>query len=86
MKAVGLFEAKAKLSEICQRVLSTGESVRITRRGKTVAVICPPTEEIGSGSVWDARARFEKEHGAFTEDFELPARVVDERTLANPLE
>lgn len=86
MRAVGLFEAKTKLSEICQQVLSTGEGVRITRRGKTVAVLCPPTEEMGSGSVWDARAQFEKEHGPFTDEFELPMRVVDQRTLGNPLE
>ena len=37
MRKIGLFEVKAKLSEICTRVEETGTSYVITRRGKPIA-------------------------------------------------
>lgn len=42
MERISLAEAKAHLSEIIDRV-EAGESVEITRRGKTAAVISPVT-------------------------------------------
>ncbi len=86
MKAIGLFEAKTKLSELCQRVFASGESVRITRRGKTIAVLSPPAEPTGKESVWERRARFERSHGAFRDDFEIPTRKLSKKSLANPLD
>lgn len=86
MNTVGLFEAKTKLSELCQRVLSTGESLRITRRGKTIAILSPPAATGEAASVWDRRRLFEREHGRSTEDFEIPVRKVHRRTLGNPLD
>lgn len=41
---VGMFESKAKLSELVQRVLA-GERFYITRRGKRVAALGPVEEE-----------------------------------------
>lgn len=41
MKRIGLFEAKTKLSEICDRVAETREAVVITRRGQPVVRIEP---------------------------------------------
>lgn len=41
---VGIFEVKTHLSEIIQRVIA-GERFYITRRGKRVAELGPPTTE-----------------------------------------
>lgn len=43
-KEIGLFESKARLSELVQRVLA-GERFYITRRGKRVAELRPVSEE-----------------------------------------
>ncbi len=43
-KKIGIFESKAKLSELIQRVLA-GERFYITRRGKKVAQLGPVEEE-----------------------------------------
>lgn len=43
MTEVSVADAKAKLSELLNRV-ANGETVSITRRGKAVAVLAPPTE------------------------------------------
>ena len=37
-------------------------------------------------SIWEARGRFEREHGALTEEFELPPREIAEATWRNPLD
>lgn len=41
MKAIGLFEAKTKFSEICARVAAQGEAVVVTRRGAPLVRIEP---------------------------------------------
>ena len=41
MTEVALYEAKAQLSAIVERVASTGEEVLITRRGKPMARLVP---------------------------------------------
>ncbi len=41
MKDVGIFEARTKLSELCDAVHRTGESVLITKRGKPYVRIVP---------------------------------------------
>lgn len=64
MKGVGMFEAKTKLSEICDEVHRTGESVLVTRRGKPYVRIVPLESSEGDGSsIWEARERFELEYG-----------------------
>jgi prevent-host-death family protein len=40
MKSVGAFEAKTHLNELLRRV-STGETIRITRRGVPIAKLVP---------------------------------------------
>ena len=85
MNAIGLFEAKTKFSEICERVAAKGVAVVVTRRGKPLVKIAPiPTAKARSASVWDRRAEFEKMHGRFTEDFTLPPR--EKQTWRNPLD
>ena len=34
MNQIGLFEAKTKFSEICERIAAGGEAIVVTRRGK----------------------------------------------------
>jgi len=60
MKTVGIFEAKAKLSEICERVASNKESVLITRRGKPLVRI-DPLEETPM-TISEARAAYMAKH------------------------
>lgn len=85
MNAIGLFEAKTKFSEICARVAADGVAVVVTRRGKPLVTIAPLSLPTGRlASVWDRRAKIEKKHGPFTEDFTLPPRA--KQTWRNPLE
>jgi prevent-host-death family protein len=72
MKTVGLFEAKAKLSEICERVARSGQSMVITRRGRPLVRIDPLPR--GGSSVWEDRASYIATRGRLTEEFELPLR------------
>lgn len=85
MNAIGLFEAKTRFSEICERVAAKGEAVVVTRRGRPLVTIEPiPMPEGRPVSVWDRRADFEKKHGRFTEDFTLPPR--QKQTWRNALD
>jgi len=75
MITIGLFEAKTKLSELCEQVAKRREPVLITRRGRPLVRI----EPVGPGkglrsSVWDERAAWEQKHGLIQEDFVLPER------------
>ena len=76
MKTVGIFEAKAKLSEICERVASNKESVLITKRGKPLVRI-DPLEETPM-TISEARAVYMAKHGdeekAERHDLEPPER------------
>ena len=85
MNAIGLFEAKTKFSEICERVAAQGVAIVGTRRGKPLVTIEPlPVPKGRPVSVWDRRADFEKKHGRFTEDFTLPPR--EKQIWRNPLD
>jgi prevent-host-death family protein len=84
MTSIGLFEAKTKLSELCEQVARRREAVIITRRGRPLVRIEPVSPGKGmSSSVWDSRAAWEKKHGPRTEDFGLPARA--RQTWRDPL-
>lgn len=72
MRAVGIFEAKAKLSEICEEVARSGQSVVVTRRGRPLVRIDPlPAER---QSVWEARAEYVARRGPLKDEFQMPAR------------
>ncbi len=92
MKTIGLFEAKAKLSELCGKVAETGEVYTITRRGKPLVRIMAveaepdPAHEFRHLSVWVARAAIEKKYGPLTEEFELPRRKANPARYKNPLD
>jgi hypothetical protein len=49
-------------------------------------VIISPWREPGARvSIWARRKAFERQHGPLRDDFELPARKVDESTWRDPL-
>ena len=80
MTTLGIYEAKTKLSEICERVAQTGEPVVVTRRGVPLVQIDPVEPVTGTGStIWGLRDRFIEEHGTPEEDLELPPRPVEQR-------
>ena len=85
MNAIGLFEAKTKLSEICAEVAAKGVPVLLTRRGKPLVRIEPiRPADTKSKDVWDRRATFIKSRGPLTDDFAPPAR--SKQTWRNPLD
>lgn len=85
MTTIGLFEAKTKLSELCEQVAKRREPVVITRRGRPLVRIEPVSPGKGMrSSVWDARRDWEKKHGRLRETLELPKR--GRQTWRNPLE
>ncbi len=45
MKEVGLYEAKTKLSALVAGMEATGEGVALTRHGKVVAELHPPSQQ-----------------------------------------
>lgn len=78
MRTVGIFEAKAKLSEICDAVARSGESVVVTRRGKPLVRIDPLATH--RASVWEDRAKYIARKGKLKEEFDLPERSPDPPT------
>ena len=76
MVTVGLFEAKTKLSELCEQVAKRREPVVITRRGRPLVRIEPVPPGTGANSsVWNARVEWEKKHGPLSEEFEVQRRA-----------
>ena len=76
---------KTRLSELCQEVAETGESVMVTKRGKPLVRIVPVAEDAGRGSsIWELRERDEAANGAWTDDFELPPRELQVGTYNDP--
>ena len=43
MRRIGIFEAKTKLSAIVAQIMSEGEVFQITKHGRPVAELRPPT-------------------------------------------
>ena len=82
MKTIGIFEAKTRLSEICEEVARSGTGVVITRRGKPLVRIDPVVED--RFSVWEDRDAYVADRGRLKEEFEVPSRSTDLPT--SPLE
>jgi prevent-host-death family protein len=76
VKTIGIFEAKTKLSEICEEVAKTRTSVTITRRGKPLVCIEPIAER--KLSIAERRASYMRIYGESESDdhrdFEPAAR------------
>jgi prevent-host-death family protein len=83
MKMIGLFEAKTKLSKICEEVARTHIPVTITRRGKSLVCIEPVVEQ--KMSINERRAEYMRVYGIKESDdltdFEPAARSPDHSTF-----
>ncbi len=84
MKAIGIFEVKTKISEICENVKENCEPVLITKRGIPMVKIIPLENPEKQSSIWNRRAEFISAHGLITEKLPLPTRKVEKTT--NPLD
>jgi prevent-host-death family protein len=81
MQAMGIFEAKNKFSELCERVARTGEPVLVTRRGVGLVRVVPLERCYGAGepeNVWQTVEEGQARYGALPEAFELPGRSVED--------
>jgi prevent-host-death family protein len=81
MKTAGIFEAKTKLSELCDEVARTGEPVLVTRRGKPLVRIDPIDDR--PMTVMERRTVYMAEHASDEAndsgaDFEPAERPDDE--------
>lgn len=74
MEMVPLYDAKNRLSEICNQVSETGQPCVISRRGKPVVKLVPIEEECASTSVWDTVEEARARYGVLDVDFILPQR------------
>ena len=76
MKKIGIFEAKTRLSEICDEVARTQMPVTITRRGMALVFIEPVSRP--RLTIKERRATYVTAHGADenddAKDFEPAAR------------
>ena len=86
MKKIEIDQVQRDFPALCQTVASTGQAVVVTRGSEPLVSIVPLPHANGGegGSVWDLRRQFEQCHGALTEDFDLPARQVDETRWEDP--
>jgi prevent-host-death family protein len=83
MKTIGIFEAKTKLSEICEEVARTHVPVMITRRGAALVSIEPVAEP--RLTIRERRAAYLTTHGAEekddAKDFEPTSRSRERSTF-----
>lgn len=78
MDQLGIFEAKNKLSEVCERVAVDGTTVVVTRHGKPLVRIVPYQEESETLSVWGSVEECQTRYGPLTDEFDLPERSISE--------
>ena len=79
METYALYDAKNRLSELCNQVTETGEPCVISRRGQPIVKLVPIEDPQSSKSVWDTLEESQVKYGALTEDFELPERGTEMR-------
>ena len=79
MKIIGIFEAKTKLSAICEEVAKNREGVIVTRRGTPLVRIEPVVKQ--ADTIQDRRKTYLDRYGRLeqedTDDFEAPQRSRD---------
>ena len=78
MTSVGIFEAKNRLSELCEKVASTGEPVLIRRRGEALVRIVPLQQDEMPGSVWSSVKESVAKYGPLDDCWSAPERSHDD--------
>jgi prevent-host-death family protein len=84
MDMVALYDAKNRLSEICNQVSETGEPCVISRRGQPIVKLVPIDSVEQTDSVWATVEEAQAKYGQLDEEFEMPERSGAQR--ANPLD
>lgn len=79
MESVALYDAKNRLSELCNKVTETGEPCIISRRGRPIVKLVPVSEADGASSVWESVEEAQAKYGSLDQDIELPERSRDMR-------
>ncbi len=88
MDSIALYDAKNRLSELCNKVAKSGEPCVISRRGRPIVKLVPIDDSDAGASVWgsvaESRAKFGSLYGRADADFEVPDRSGEVRP--SPLE
>lgn len=84
MDMIALYDAKNRLSEICNQVSETGQPCVISRRGKPVVKVVPIDAGESVASVWDTVEESQARYGQLDEELELSERSGQQRR--NPLD
>ncbi|MBL7006481.1 MAG: type II toxin-antitoxin system Phd/YefM family antitoxin [Spirochaetia bacterium] len=77
MKAIGIYEVKTKISEICETVKKTHEPVIITKRGVPMVKITSIDSKKEQSDVWGKYYTYTKANSPILEEIVLPSRDVD---------
>lgn len=78
METIGIFEAKTRFSELCEKVFKSKEPILITKRGVPLVKIDPIVyEDNQKSNIWMAREGFIRKYGDIEEDLELPKRETE---------
>lgn len=84
MKSVALYDAKNRLSELCNQVTETGEPCVISRRGKPIVKLVPFDASAADNSIWGSVEEAQAKYGPLDADIALPERSSEIRP--SPLE
>ena len=79
-REVGVAEAKKHLSELLGRVAYGGERIVISKRGKPMAVLIPPTESAKEGHLSQVEGWLDEDDPFF----ETMGQIVSERAAHIP--
>lgn len=83
MEMYPIYDAKNRLSEICNQVSESGQPCVVTRRGRPIVRIMPIEAGETSDSVWSTVEESRARYGQLDEDFVMPKRDASQRP--NPL-
>ncbi len=81
---MGIFEVKARISEICETVRETHEPILITKRGIPMVRIIPLENQEEKSNIWNRRQTFIDKNGFIAEELILPSREID--AVINPMD
>lgn len=79
MESFALYDAKNRLSELCNQVAESGEPCVISRRGRPIVKLVPIDEAGPQTSVWGSVEEAQAKYGPLDADVELPKRSSEVR-------
>jgi prevent-host-death family protein len=82
MVSLGIFEAKNRLSEICEQVAASGEPVLIRRRDEPLVRIVPVGRQSAKESVWDTVQESAHNYGELGDEWSAPERLHNDARVS----